>query len=79
LPRTTIDIDTSVLRALKQIQRRQGKPLGRIVSELLAVALAQKPDAAVPPGGPFRWTSQRMGARVDVADAEAVRIALERE
>src|SRR5437867_748364 len=41
MPRTTIDLDPSVLAALKRRQRRAGKSLGRPVSELLADRLGR--------------------------------------
>lgn len=74
MPRTTIDIDPSVLRALKKRQRREGKTLGRLVSELLTTALSRE-EAASPSG--FRWTSRSMEARVDLEDKEAMRRALD--
>ena len=74
MPRTTIDLDPSVLAELKRRQRREGKSLGRLVSELLAAGLDRD---APPPPEPFEWTSRPMGARVDLDDAEAVRRALE--
>ena len=36
--RTTLDIDDPVLRELKELQTREGKSLGRLVSDLLARA-----------------------------------------
>ncbi|MGH2483233.1 MAG: antitoxin [Candidatus Limnocylindria bacterium] len=74
MPRTTIDIDPQVLRELKKRQRRQGKSLGRLVSELLTTALARDEPR---PTGALAWTSRRMGARVDLEDKEAVRRALD--
>ena len=73
MPRTTIDIDAAVLRELKERRRREGKTLGRLVSELLARALSA--ESREEPT--FAWTSQPMGARVDLDDKEAVRRALE--
>ncbi|GIV00557.1 MAG: putative antitoxin VapB48 [Actinomycetota bacterium] len=73
MPRTTIDIDAAVLRELKRRQRREGKTLGQLVSELLAASLrGEEPEAP-----PFSWTVKEMGARVDLEDDEAVRRALE--
>jgi hypothetical protein len=74
--RTTIDIDDPILKDLKRLQRREGKPLGRLVSDLLAAALAQEErrGAAEPP--PFRWTARAMRARVDLSDKDALRDAL---
>ena len=74
MPRTTLDIDATVLRMLKRRQRVEGKSLGQIASELLAVALRAEPD---PEPAPFSWVSLEMGARVDLADEEAVRRAME--
>ncbi len=74
MPRTTIDIDAAVLRELRRRQRREGKSLGQLVSELLAAALrGEGREEAVP----FTWVAKDMGARVDLEDAEAVRRALE--
>jgi hypothetical protein len=73
LPRTTIDIDAAVLRELERRKRRDGKPLGALVSELLAAALRHE-DESQPP---FSWTTRRMGARVDLGDKEAVRRTLD--
>jgi hypothetical protein len=72
--RTTVDIDAPVLKQLKQLQRRERKSLGRIVSDLLAAALAHHHDKPKPP---FQWTSQHMGARVDLADNDAIYTAME--
>jgi hypothetical protein len=77
MPRTTIDIDAPILRDLKRLQKRQRRSLGRIVSDLLAQALG--PRATLPDAeAEFSWISRPMGARVDLADKEAVRAALDR-
>ncbi len=73
MTRTTIDIDATIMRQLKRRQLRDGKPLGRIVSELLAAAL-EETDTAVPE---FVWEVRDMGVLVDLEDKEAVRRALE--
>ena len=39
--RTTLDIDDPVLKDLKRLQQRQGKSLGRLASDLLALALTE--------------------------------------
>ena len=76
MARTTVDIEASVLRELKRLQKREGKSLGQLISELVAAALAH--EAEVPEEGrPFQWTSRPMGARVDLEDKEAVRAALD--
>lgn len=73
MPRTTIDLDATVLRELKRRQRAEGRTLGQLASELLASALATSEAAARPS---FRWTTAAMGSRVDLDDKEAVRRAL---
>lgn len=75
MPRTTLDIDASVLRELKRRQRRENKTLGQLVSELLALSLS-----GAKPGGDvarLEWRTAPMGARVDLDDDEAVRRALD--
>jgi hypothetical protein len=74
MTRTTIDIDPAVMRQLKELKGREGKTLGRLVSELLAVALRREQE---PSTRSFQWTSRPMRARVDLDDKEAVRRALE--
>lgn len=74
MPRTTIDIDPAVLRELKKRQRREGKTLGCLVSELLTSALDR--DTTEPPAS-FDWTSRPMEARLDLEDREAVRRVLD--
>ena len=76
MARTTVDIEASVLRELKRLQKREGKSLGQLISELVAAALAREKDTSEE-GQPFRWTSRPMGARLDLADKEAVRAALD--
>jgi hypothetical protein len=74
MTRTTIDIDPTVLRELKLRKQREGKTLGRLVSELLARAL--RTEEALEKRN-LEWTSKRMGARVDLEDKEALRRALD--
>jgi len=73
VPRTTIDLDPAVLRELKRLQRREGKTLSRLVSELLTGALS----APMADERPFEWRTRAMGALVDLEDKEAVRRALD--
>jgi hypothetical protein len=74
--RTTIDIDDPILKEIKQLQLREGKSLGRLVSDLLAQSLAdvrRKPKAAPK----FRWISKPMGAHVDLNDKHALLDAMD--
>lgn len=69
--RTTIDIDDPILKDLKRLQRREGKSLGRLVSDLLAQALVEsrRSGSAL---AEFRWVSRPMKARVDLTDKDAL-------
>ena len=74
--RTTIDIDDPILNEIKALQRREGKSLGRLVSDLLAQSLAdmRRTPKSAPP---FRWISKPMCARVDLGDKHAVLDAMD--
>ncbi len=73
--RTTIDIDDTVLAELRERRRREGRSLGQVASELLARALADTAsDGRVEP---LVWSSQAMGARVDLDDRDAVAAVLD--
>jgi hypothetical protein len=74
--RTTVDIDTSILKELKALQKKEGKSLGRLVSDLLAKALHDHREDRKSLPKP-RWISRAMGARVQLADKEAVYAAME--
>ncbi|HVF65488.1 MAG TPA: antitoxin [Casimicrobiaceae bacterium] len=74
--RTTIDIDDPILKDLKRLQRREGKSLGRLVSDLLAEALARY-QSNPPAATGFRWISQDMGMRVDLSDKDALHDAMD--
>jgi hypothetical protein len=43
--RTTLDIDEDVLRAAKELARREGKTAGAVISELTRRALTASPTA----------------------------------
>jgi hypothetical protein len=72
--RTTLDLDPTVLRELKQRARREGKSLGRLASEVLSGALQQ--HVPLEPPAPLAWSTRPMAARVDLDDPEAVRRAM---
>jgi len=75
MPRTTLNLDASVLREAKRRARDQGKSVGDVISELLGPALAQGHRREDHPE--FRWRTARMGpAKIDLEDKEAVRQAL---
>jgi hypothetical protein len=70
MPRTTLDIDASVLRELRRRQRQEKKTLGQIVSELLARAIAEGPSADEV--RPLKWTSKDLGLKIDLEDKETL-------
>jgi fructose-1,6-bisphosphatase/sedoheptulose 1,7-bisphosphatase-like protein len=73
--RTTIDIDQPILKELKRRGKAEGKSLGMLASELLAQALVKPRHAEAP--SPFTWSSRPMGAKVDLADKDALFKALD--
>ena len=76
--RTTLNIDEPVLDALKRLQSKVHRPLGRIVSDLLQEALKQEPyEQAKKPSVP--WVCREMEASVDLADRDAVYDAMDGE
>ena len=66
MPRTTLDIDPLLLKHLKELQKTEGRSLGKIVSHLLAEALARRKTAPKPPK--LHWTAHPMRALVDLSD-----------
>lgn len=76
MPRTTVDIDAPILRELKRLQAREGHSLGRVISELVAEALAVRktpgPDAPA-----LAWIARPMASRFDLADKDAVLDAMD--
>jgi hypothetical protein len=76
--RTTVDIDDPILKEVKALQARQGKSLGRLISDLLAQALHQQArKAASQERKQPTWIRQAMRARIDLADKEALYAAME--
>jgi hypothetical protein len=66
--RMTLDIETGLLKDLREIQRREGGTLGQLVSRVLAAALARRPRR--PPAPTFEWTARAMGALIDLANKD---------
>ena len=69
--RTTLDLDDHILRELKRLQAKEGKSLDRLVSDLLARALAE--DATCVPVSPPSWIARPMHARVNLSDKDVLR------
>src|ERR1017187_2865985 len=72
--RTALNIDARILEEVKAIHQREGRPMGAVVSELLADALARR--RAPRARSAFRWISRPMHALVDLTDKDAVNAAL---
>jgi plasmid stability protein len=77
MPRTTVDLDASVLDELRRRAAREGKSMGRLASELLAQQLASDSSTLEPE--PLPWISRDLGIpRVDLEDKEALNTLLDR-
>ena len=75
--RTTLDIDEPVLRDLRRLKEKEGKSLGRLVSDLLVEALKERTQPPARQSVPV-WIARPMHARVDLSDKEAVHRILDR-
>ena len=74
MPRTTVNLDASVLRAVRSRAAAEGRSMGAVISELVALALG--PGAHRRKSRPLQWRVREMKPRVDLEDKEAVRQAL---
>jgi hypothetical protein len=75
MPRTTVDLDPSVLRDLKRRAKDEGKSLGVLISEILAPVLTKRSQSRS--SSTIRWHAAPMGPpKVDLEDKEAVRQVL---
>ncbi len=79
MARTTVNIDDPVLLDLKRLQKKEGKSLGRLVTELLVKALSlEKATGHKAPA--FKWISRNMGVPlVELNDKEALHAVLDRD
>ena len=77
--RTTISIDDPIMRDLRQLQKREKKTLGKLISELLAEALSARAKPGRVSETPFVWYSQPMGFKIDLRDKDALYALLDRE
>jgi len=77
MPRTTVNIDASILEEIKAIQKKNRIPLGRIVTQLLAEALAGRKKGRKRPK--LTWVTRPMRALVDLEDKDEVYAVLDGE
>lgn len=73
-----MNIEKPILTDLKRLQKQERKSLGKLVSELLAQALALRTSSSRK-ASPFEWISRPMKARLDLKDKDAVYAAMDRE
>ena len=67
MARTTLDLDPIVTEVLRERAKRDGKSMGQVASEALAVAFAAAP--VDPP--PFEWKTHDMGIPlIDLEDKD---------
>jgi hypothetical protein len=77
MARTTLNIDTPILKELKALQKKEKRSLGRVASHLLAEALARRTRRPVK--AEFKWTSRPMRARIDLDDKDKLYAILDDE
>jgi hypothetical protein len=77
MPRTTLNLDPSVIGELRQRSKRERKSIGELASQLLARGLREgEGREAEPP--PFSWVSRDLGRpAVDLGDKEALNALLD--
>lgn len=77
MPRTTLNIDTTVLRELHRRGKREHKSMGQVASEVLAAGLREPASRVVTP---LQWPIRHMGRpAIDLEDREALGRMLDRE
>jgi hypothetical protein len=77
MPRTTLDLDRSVLEQLRRRAASERKSMGQVASERLAVGL--RGTASKEPSR-LRWPSRHMGRPVvDLEDKDALWKALDEQ
>ena len=68
-----MDLDKPVLEELKALQKKEGRTLGELASQILAEGLREKQRGWVDEAPrKFHWRSQPLGPKVNLSDKEAV-------
>ncbi|HWC49704.1 MAG TPA: hypothetical protein VG448_12550 [Solirubrobacterales bacterium] len=74
MTRTTLNLDPSVLKELRERSARERRSIGDVASQLLARELREENQ----PMPPFSWVSRDLGRpAVDLEDKEALRAVLD--
>lgn len=71
MARTTLNIDTPLMKELKRLQKEEKKSLGRLVSDLLSEALAEHREGKRRVTQ-LNWTAKDMKPRVALTDKDAL-------
>ena len=80
MARTTLDIADPIMDDLRALQKKDGRSIGSIASELLADALAVRRQKKIAENPKLNWITRDMGEpRVDLDDKEALYAALDRD
>lgn len=75
--RTTVDIADPVLEDVRRVQEREGKTLGQVITELIAVGLASRRAEDQPKE--LRWIAKHLGSGIDLRDKDALWEILDRD
>lgn len=77
MPRTTLDLDATVLADLRRRAAAEGKSMGQVASEALAGSLG---DESPVEAQPLNWATKDMGRfKIDLEDKDAIWRLLDRE
>lgn len=77
MPRTTLDLDATVLADLRSRAAAEGKSMGQVASERLAGCLREESPSEP---RPLNWARKDMGPfKIDLEDKDAVWGLLDRE
>jgi plasmid stability protein len=77
MPRTTLDLDATVLADLRRRAAAEGKSMGQVASERLAGSLRQEAPVEA---RPLNWATKDMGHfKIDLEDKNAVWRLLDNE
>ncbi len=79
MARTTVEIDRPLLEELREIAAREGKPLRKIIGDVLAAGLLERKSGKRRKVPRLKWHSQPMGARIDYLDKDELYRVLDGE
>ncbi len=73
-----MDIDDPILEEVKRFRDQEGKSLGRVITDLLAWAIADL-NKQEDQDSEFEWTARSLGARIQLEDKDVLYRVLDRE